>query len=295
VAITESRSAQVGAHRVRRALPRRERRTVGAWCFVDHMGPLAVTGPGGVDIGPHPHIGLQTVTWLVAGELLHHDSIGSEQAIRPGQLNLMTAGQGIAHAEESTTGYIGDVHGVQLWVAQPERTRRGAPAFEHHGELPQVSMGAGTATVLVGSYLDAHSPARGDTPLLGLDAVLAGGVSTWPLQPSFEHGMVVLSGAAAIDDAVLTPGHLAYVAPGRDEIAVTTSEPTRLLWLGGEPFDEQILIWWNYVARSQEEIDIAGQEWNAQVSDNRAGRFGQPVASALDKIPSPVPPWKAHR
>ena len=294
IEVIEGRTTTVGNMPVRRVLPRRSRRTVGAWCFVDHMGPLAVAGPGGVDIGPHPHMGLHTVTWLVAGELLHHDSIGSEQEIRPGQLNLMSAGNGIAHAEESTTGYIGDVHGVQLWVAQPERTRHSQPAFEHHGELPQVSIGAGTASILVGSFLGEESPARADTPLLGVEAVLPAGVSTLPLESSYEHGVVVLSGAVSIDDALVTPGHLAYLSPGRDELTVTIVDDTRLLLLGGEPFEEKILIWWNYVARTQDEIDVAGQEWNVQISDNRSGRFGRPVVSGLDTIPSPVPPWKSH-
>lgn len=294
VEVIEGRNTAVGNMPVRRVLPRRARRTVGAWCFVDHMGPLAVTGPGGVDIGPHPHLGLHTVTWLVAGELLHHDSIGSEQAIRPGQLNLMTAGDGIAHAEESTSGYVGDVHGVQLWVAQPERTRHDRPAFEHHAELPQVSVGTGTATLLVGAFLGEESPARADTPLVGVEAVLAPGVSTMPLESSYEHGIVVLSGAVSIDDSVVTPGHLAYLSPGRDELTVRIAADARILLLGGEPFDERILIWWNYVARSQEEIDVAGQEWNAQILDNRSGRFGAPVVSGLDTIPSPVPPWKSR-
>jgi quercetin 2,3-dioxygenase len=294
VEVIEGRSTTVGHMPVRRVLPRRTRRTVGAWCFVDHMGPLAVSEPGGVDIGPHPHLGLHTVTWLIAGELVHHDSIGSEQTIRPGQLNLMTAGHGIAHAEESTTGYVGDVHGVQLWVAQPERTRHDKPAFEHHAELPQVSLGAGTATLLIGAFLGEDSPARADTPLLGVEAVLPAGVTTLPLDTSYEHGVVVLSGEVSIDDALVTPGHLGYLSPGRDELAMTIDDDARILLLGGEPFEEQILIWWNYVARSQDEIDVAGQEWNAQILDNRSRRFGRPVLSSLDAIPSPVPPWKAR-
>src|SRR6185295_19481914 len=121
---------------VRRALPRSARRLVGPWCFLDHYGPIAFGVDRPMAIGPHPHIGLQTVTWLLEGEVLHRDSLGSEQLIRPGQLNLMTAGSGIAHAEEATPGYRGDHHGVQLWVAQPEATRHAAAAFEHHAELP---------------------------------------------------------------------------------------------------------------------------------------------------------------
>ena len=125
VEVLESRASLVGELTVRRALPRRAHRTVGAWCFADHMGPATVTVERGIDIGPHPHIGLQTVTWLVAGEILHRDSLGSEQVIRPGQLNLMTAGDGVAHSEERTGRYAGEVHGIQLWVAQPSSTRCG--------------------------------------------------------------------------------------------------------------------------------------------------------------------------
>src|SRR3954453_1720353 len=143
--ISESREAQVGALPVRRALPRRARRTVGAWCFVDHMGPISVTDERGVDLGPPPHTGLQTVTWLLDGEILHRDSLGSEQIIRPGQLNLMTAGHGVAHAEAATGRYEGALHGVQLWVAQPSSTRDGEPAFEHHAELPRVELGSSIA------------------------------------------------------------------------------------------------------------------------------------------------------
>jgi redox-sensitive bicupin YhaK (pirin superfamily) len=138
----------VGKIRVRRSLPRRERRTVGAWCFVDHMGPASVTETVSIDVGPHPHTGLHTVTWLIEGEILHRDSLGSEQVIRPGQLNLMTASHGVAHSEEATGAYRGQLHGVQLWVAQPESTRHGTAAFEHHAELPRLELGRSEATIL---------------------------------------------------------------------------------------------------------------------------------------------------
>src|SRR3954471_22693840 len=138
--IIEGRDAQVGAFGVNRVLPRRARRTVGSWCFVDHMGPGRVTADRGLDIGPHPHAGLQTVTWLLHGEVLHRDSLGSEQVIRPGQLNLMTAGEGVSHSEEARGVYDCPLHGVQLWVAQPDATRHGAAAFEHHFELPRIEL-----------------------------------------------------------------------------------------------------------------------------------------------------------
>lgn len=172
IEVTQSHEAHVGAMTVRRALPRRGRRTVGAWCFADHMGPVNVTEGTGPDVGPHPHMGLHTVTWLVDGQMLHKDSLGSEQVIRPGQLNLMTAGAGIAHAEEATGQYVGTMQGLQLWAAQPEHTRHGASAFEHHASLPQVELDGGTATVLVGELAGAVSSARRDTELVGAEFAL---------------------------------------------------------------------------------------------------------------------------
>src|SRR3954453_7571030 len=192
VEVTESHEAVVGRFTVRRALPRRGRRTVGAWCFADHMGPADVTENSGLDVGPHPHMGLQTVTWLLAGEALHHDSLGSEQVIAPGQLNLMTAGGGVAHAEEATGSYSGLLHGIQLWVAQPESTRHGTAAFEHHAVLPQLELTNAVATVLLGDVDGVTSPARHDTPLVGADIDAAAGASVAvPVRRDFEHALVV--------------------------------------------------------------------------------------------------------
>jgi redox-sensitive bicupin YhaK (pirin superfamily) len=283
--ITASHEAQVGALTVRRALPRRARRTVGAWCFVDHMGPISVTEERGADIGPHPHMGLQTVTWLVAGELLHRDSLGSEQLIQPGQLNLMTAGAGVAHAEESTGRYTGDMHGVQLWVAQPSATRDGDPAFEHHAELPKVSLERGEATVLVGTLESAESPARRDTNHLGVDLVLWPGTTTVPLQPTFEHALVVIAGAVMTDGERIEPGNLAYLGCGRDELALTVEAATRVLLIGGVPFEEPVLMWWNFVARTRDEVTLAYEQWQAG-----GERFGT-VRSDLPRIPANPPIW----
>ena len=286
IEVVDGRATIVGDIPVRRVLPRRGRRTVGAWCFADHMGPTPVDEFHSVEIGPHPHIGLHTVTWLVAGELLHRDSLGSEQPIRPGQLNLMTAGYGVAHAEESTSEYRGDLHGMQLWVAQPEVTRHGAPAFEHHAELPVVSLGAGEATVLVGEFGEVSSPARADTELVGIDAVLRAGGSSWALRPDFEYAVVVIDGTVAVDGTVVVPGQLGYLGVGRDDLAVSATDDARMLLLGGVPFDEPVLIWWNYVARSKDEVSLAGDDWNSQ-----ADRFGR-VDTSLARIPSPAPPWR---
>lgn len=214
--VTESRASQVGAFRVRRALPRRTRRTVGAWCFVDHMGPATIDERG-LGVAPHPHIGLQTVTWLLAGEALHRDSLGTEQVIVPGQLNLMTAGHGVSHSEEGTGRYRGELHGVQLWIAQPSHTRENAPGFEHHAELPQVEFEGAVATVLVGEVAGVASPARRDTDHAGIDLDLRRGRATLPLRPDYEHALVVFAGACIVDGAVVEPGHLAYPRrPRRD-------------------------------------------------------------------------------
>jgi redox-sensitive bicupin YhaK (pirin superfamily) len=286
VVVTQSRGSVVGALTVRRALPTKGRRTVGAWCFADHMGPIAVTEHDGVDIGPHPHMGLQTVTWLVAGEILHRDSLGSEQPIRPGQLNLMTAGHGVSHAEEHTGRYRGDLHGIQLWIAQPEATRHGDPAFEHHRELPQLDVAGGTATVLVGRLGGAESPARRDTDLVGAELALRAGPSTIPLEAGWEHALVVLQGAVTVDGVRLEPGHLGYLGTGRDEGPfVAGDEGAIALLIGGAPFDEPIRMWWNFVARTPAEISEARDQWTAD-----DGRFGT-VASDLARIPVGPPPW----
>lgn len=282
VEVTESRVALVGDLPVRRALPRRGRRTVGAWCFADHMGPAEADGPG---IGPHPHCGLHTVTWLVEGEMLHRDSLGTEQPIKPGQLNLMTAGNGVSHAEESTGAGSRRLHGVQLWVAQPDSTRNGAAAFEHHAALPHAEQPGGVATVLVGSLLGAESPARVDTPLLGAELDLRGGVTTWPLDPAFEHALVVLDGAIGVDGRGVEPGSLAYLGQGRDEVAFDAVGPARALLLGGEPFGAEVVMWWNFVGRARDEMTDAWRSW--QAADDRFGR----VESRLARIPVGPPPW----
>ena len=282
------REAVVGSLTVHRVLPRRPRRTVGAWCFADHFGPVEADEQHRPDVGPHPHMGLQTVTWLLEGELVHRDSLGSEQLIQPGQLNLMTAGHGVAHAEEMLDGYRGGVHGVQLWVAQPSTTRDGPPAFEHHAELPRLELDHAVATVLVGQLASARSVARRDTEHVGVDLDLRGGTTTVPLDPAFEYALVVTAGAVQVEGQVATPGHLIYLGAGRDELGLGATEPSRLLLLGGVPFEERLLMWWNFVARTREEVDAGYEDWAGD-----SGRFGQ-VASALPRIEVARPVWMPH-
>ena len=284
--VGSSRDETVGRLRVRRALPRRGRRLVGAWCFADHMGPADVTEGAGPDVGPHPHMGLQTVTWLTAGQVLHRDSLGSEQVIEPGQLNLMTAGNGISHAEEATGHYRGTLEGVQLWIAQPEVTRHGAPGFEHHADLPAVDLDGAVGTVLIGTFAGVRSPARHDTPLVGAELALHSG-TTLPLAPKFEYALVVIEGAIGIDGTALTPGHLGYLGAGRDEVSIDVREASRALLIGGVPFDEPVMMWWNLVARDRAEIDAAYASWR-----DADDRFGT-VRSSLPRIPVAAPFW--HR
>lgn len=285
VVVTESREAQVGPLTVHRALPTRGRRTIGAWCFADHMGPLSLSPDLSVDVAPHPHIGLQTVTWLFSGEFLHRDSLGSEQLIRAGQLNLMSSGHGIAHAEENPGQTSGELHGLQLWVAQPSATRDAASEFVHVAELPKVELENGTATLLVGEYAGATSPGRHDTDLVGVELDLGPGNSTIELDPEFEYGLIVADGEVNVGATTVRPGHLAYLGSGAGEYRFTTTARSRAMLIGGVPFDERLFMWWNFVARTQEEIADAWRAW--ATGDERFGN----VASVFDRIEVGPPPW----
>ncbi len=286
VELEPGRVTAVGSIPVRRVLPRRPRRTVGSWCFADHAGPVQVRDDQPVDIGPHPHMGLQTVTWLVAGDVVHRDSLGSEQPIRPGQLNLMTAGRGVAHSEENPGSYRGEFHAVQLWVAQPESTRHGEAAFEHHAELPCLELPGARATVFVGDFGGETSPARRDTEHAGVELVLDAPGAVLPLRRDYEYALVVLEGAATIGARVAEPGLLAYLGEGRDEVRLEVAAPARALLLGGVPFPEPVLMWWNFVARTREEVSEARRQW---AEDD--GRFGT-VRSSLARIEVGPPPWE---
>jgi hypothetical protein len=285
VEIAPGRLTQVGSMPVRRVLPQRPRRTVGSWCFVDHAGPVPVEPGVAFSIGPHPHLGLQTVTWLVAGELLHLDSLGSEQLIRPGQLNLMTAGHGVSHAEEDPA-QAEEIHAVQLWVAQPAGTRDGPAAFEHHAELPRLDLDHAEVTVLVGELGGVASPARRDTDHMGAELTLRAPGAVVPLRPDDEHALVVLEGRVTVDGTVVEPGVLAYLGMGRDECRFEAAAPARALLLGGVPFPEKLLMWWNFVGRTREEISEARRQWTAD-----DGRFGR-VGSSLERIEVGRPPWE---
>ncbi|MBN9099420.1 MAG: pirin family protein [Pseudonocardia sp.] len=280
-----SRAVQLGAGtEVRRLLPTLGRRMIGAWCFVDHYGPDEIAARPGMDVPPHPHIGLQTVSWLLDGEVHHRDSLGSDVLIRPGELGLMTAGSGIAHSEQSPDPHSPVLHGAQLWVALPGADRATEPRFEHHAGLPVVTEPGCRATVLLGELAGARSPGRVHSPLVGLDVTLDPGAHVrLPLEPDFEHAVLTVSGAPDVDGGELAPGSLCYLGSGRRDLAVRARAGGRFLLLGGVPFAEEIVMWWNFVARSGDEVAAARTRW-------AAGGFGEVPGEPLAAPPLPPAP-----
>ena len=270
---------------VRRLLPQQRLRMVGAWCFVDHFGPDDVSGRPGMQVPPHPHTGLQTVTWLVDGEIEHRDSLGSVQTIVPGQLNLMSSGYGIAHSEWSAPDHPAGLHGLQLWLALPGPARHGPARFEHHADLPVLHDGDLTMTVVVGDLGPVRSPAGVHTPVVGAELLLtAPGPHRLPVDPTFEHAVLVMSGAAHVAGTDLAPGSLLYLGCGRSELSVEAQGPARLFLLGGEPFDEPLVMWWNFVGATHEEIAQARQDWV------EGRRFGSVAGCGADPLPAPPMP-----
>jgi redox-sensitive bicupin YhaK (pirin superfamily) len=274
---------------VTRTLPNRGRRMVGAWCFADAYGPTDLESRPGMLVPPHPHTSLQTVSWLLAGEVLHRDSLGNEQLIRPGQLNLMTAGRGIAHSEQTPQVHSPSLHGVQLWAALPADQCGVAAHFEHHEQLPVYSDGGVSVTVVMGEMAGVVSPAHTYTPLLGADVVLpAHSAAQLPLRPDFEYAALALAGTATVDGVDVAPGPLLYLGTGRTRLPIGASVPARLLLLGGEPFAEQIVMWWNFVGRSHEDIVLAREDWMSSVGgDASASRF--PIVPGYQGSPLPAP------
>ncbi|TFD85025.1 pirin family protein [Cryobacterium lactosi] len=295
VVLLQPRDVPLGGPRamgVRRTLPQRERSLIGAWCFVDHYGPDDVSLTGGMVVPPHPHTGLQTASWLFAGEVEHRDSVGSLALVRPGELNLMTAGAGISHSEVSTPNTTA-LHGVQLWIALPELTRHQEPHFENHVIAPILRAGV-TLHVFLGSLAGHTAAATGDTPLVGAQIDLPAGSSIdLEVEGSFEHGVLVDTGTVRFAGATVQQNELGFVRAGRTGIhlANTGDGPARVVLLGGEPLGEQIVMWWNFIGRSHEEITAWRAQWQLEVIDEAdpAGRFGQ-VAYHGKALPAPTLP-----
>lgn len=256
---------------VRRTLPHRDRRMIGAWCFVDHYGPVDLSRTEGMRVPPHPHTGLQTVSWLIDGAILHADSIGSHVEVRPGQLNLMTAGRGISHAEDShakdshveeSLAQPSILHGIQLWVALPAHQRHQAPHFEHHGTLPMLRTQDTEVVVFMGDLLGMSSPALTYTPIVGAQLRLTAGASiSIPVHADYEYGVLAVQGSPAVDGIPLSEHALLDLGAGHELLTITTTEDSLLLLLGGEPFAEKIVMWWNFIGRDHEEIATMRSQW----------------------------------
>ncbi|SDH62382.1 hypothetical protein SAMN04515691_0663 [Leifsonia sp. 98AMF] len=291
VEILEPRDVPLGGPRamtVRRTLPQRRRSLIGGWCFIDHYGPDDVSATGGMRVPPHPHTGLQTVSWLFEGEIDHRDSVGSHALVRPGELNLMTAGRGISHSEVSTPG-TRRLHGVQLWVALPNASRDVEPFFEHHTPVAG-SIGAASVRTFVGSLAGSGTSATVFSPLVGAEIVMPADTTIEvPLEEGFEHGVLVDAGDVTIDGTPVPVSHLAYLNPGRTSLSVSSGADARIVLLGGEPLGEQIVMWWNFIGRSHEDVVVYRAQWQGEViaGADPHGRFG--TVEGYDGTPLPAP------
>lgn len=283
-----ARGAQIGGNlSVNRVLPTRQRRLIGAWCFLDHAGPARFAAGEGMHVGAHPHTCLQTFTWMIEGEVLHRDSLGNEQVIRPGEVNLMTAGHGIAHTEDSLPS-ANALHAAQLWIALPQAQGDCAPAFAHYPDLPRWCADGAEHCLLVGDYAERSSPVQVHSALLAIDLSSAqGGPLRLALNPQFEHGILLLEGELSIGTEVFSENQLGYIGCGHDELKMHLAPGCRAILLGGEPFADEILMFWNFVGYSKAQIAQAWRDWNAADP-----RFGRVPGYAGQPLEAPALPWR---
>ena len=294
--VLAAKTVQLGeSTQVRRLLPNIHRRMVGAWCFVDQYGPDDISDGSGMQVAPHPHTGLQTLSWLHEGEVQHRDSVGSVATIRPFELGLMTAGHGIAHSEQSPVVRPRLLHGAQLWIALPDASRDVAPAFEHHpaDELPVAGTAGGLrARLMLGSFDGAASPGTAYSPLVGLDVELrAGAIGAIPLVRDFEYAALAMTGRVEVDGVPVEPGTMLYLGCGRRELSLRSDEGGAVMILGGEPFEEEIVMWWNFIGRTGEEVAGFREAWQA---GQRFGAVHGYEGDRLDAPPLPGVPLKAR-
>ena len=285
------------AIRVRRTLPQRQRSLIGAWCFVDHYGPVSAR----MDVAPHPHTGLQTASWLFSGGVEHRDSAGVHALIRPGELNLMTAGWGICHSEVSIESNDA-LHGVQLWVALPDSDRDTGRDFAHYVPT-QVLLPGAVARVFLGELAGHRSPVHTFTPLLGaqIDLDVDAGLDI-DVDPAFEHGVLCDVGPVEMGEIALAVADLGYQGAGNSSLRLRNvgDRPARVLLLGGTPFTEQLVMWWNFVGRSHDDIVGYRQLW--EEADDRFGavrgyqgsvpRLPAPPLPTTRLLPRPIPERK---
>lgn len=289
----EPREVPLGGVRgmsVLRTLPNRDLPTVGAWCFLDRFGP----GPVRMRVEPHPHIGLQTVTWPLVGDMRHRDSVDSDVTLTRGQLNLMTSGNGISHSEYSLGEEAIPLDALQLWVVLPESARHGAGGFEQHTSLPTVALPASsgsdaTATIVLGEFAGIRSPATVHTPIVGAEIALsAGSRVALPLDQAWEYAIVLVEGEVTVDGRSLGRNEMLYLGDSRSEVSVSSASGASLFLLGGEPFEEDLVMWWNFAGRTHDEIAQAREDW--ETPDAAATRFGHVVTHGAERIPAPELP-----
>ena len=271
---------------IRRALPTRQRRRVGAWCFLDHVGPVRFEHAAGLHVGAHPHTALQTFTWMIQGRILHRDSLGSEQLICPGQVNLMTAGRGIVHTEDSLPGEP-VLHAAQLWIALPPAQADCEPSFDHYPELPSWQQDGIACTLLAGRHEGRQAPTRVHTPLLGIDLANAQAASTTlALDPAFEYGLLPLTGALRIGRERIRDDEFTYLGQGLERLELGLEAGSRVLLLGGEPFEAPLVMWWNFVGGSRDQVAQAQADW-----ESGSPRFGRVAGDAGPRLVAPKLPW----
>lgn len=281
----DARPRDLGGLRVGRVLPSVARRMVGPFIFFDHMGPAALPPGGGIDVRPHPHIGLATVTYLFEGEIVHRDSLGSHQAIRPGDINWMTAGAGIVHSERTSPEQRANgarLHGLQLWVALPSTHEQTAPQFHHHASetLPTLEHAGARLRILAGEAYARRSPVATLSPLFYVDVVLPAGGKLPVTDEYSERAAFVVHGDITCGHDRAGPGRMLVFTPGMD-VALHAAKDTRLVLIGGEPVGERH-IYWNFVSSAPERIEQAKRDW-------REGRFAQVPGDDLEFIPLPDP------
>lgn len=282
--VLQARPRSIGAFTVGRVLPSALRRMVGPFCFFDHMGPTEFAPGTGIDVPPHPHIGLATVTYLFAGEIIHRDSLGSHQAIEPGAVNWMTAGRGIVHSERTPPELRpkgSRLHGLQLWVALPEEAEEGEPDFEHHpaATLPQLSVEGAQVSVLAGSAYGVVSPVSVPSPLFYIDASIPDGAALAPPREHRERAAYVIDGAVSCGAGSFARGSMLIFAPGRKPLLRAEGGAARVVLIGGAPAGSRH-IWWNYVASSRERIEQAKRDW-------KEGRFPKVPGDEIEFVPLP--------
>ncbi|RUO62144.1 pirin family protein [Pseudidiomarina insulisalsae] len=276
--------------RVFRSLPQRQLRMIGPWCFVDHFGPVATADYRQFDIPPHPHIGLQTITWLLSGQLLHQDSLGYEQPLRAGELNLMTAGNGISHAEVAAAQVQDPLHGLQLWAALPEANEATTARFDHYKNLPQFALGECQATLVIGDYVAGerryHSPALQFHPTFAMQLKTPRvAVAELQLEADYEYGLYVVSGRADLLGKTAVAHELLYLGSGRKSVTIELAADTLVMVIGGEAFAQPVQMWWNFVSSDAERIRIAQREWNGEHE-----RFGKVASYRGERLLAPELP-----